>query len=100
MPHCLEYDSSLSACNAMRALRDSGFSFTKSSQWLMTELGIDTEHKRTLLAGSSSDYCMPLEEAIDWWITNKDNSWSLLVKAVSKIEEKTSQKMKTAIPNL
>ena len=75
----------LTSNNALRLLVKSGFIVKDKWSELTSLLGVSLDERRRLktMASSDQDYHFPLEEGLQWWITNGTvPSWEELISAV------------------
>lgn len=89
-------DQTLSASTAVKLLHDAGYNFYSSFNSLLLQLELESDHKKMLHQQSklSNDYFMVTEEAIDWWVKNKNSSLKKFIEVVSKCERNTANKIK------
>ena len=87
------YTTPFEASEAIKLLRHAKFGFTKSFQYLLSELCIPTDKKQKLKEEAKydgHDYEFPTEKAIDWWITNKKGSWKEFLDVLKNCDEVTA----------
>ena len=87
----------LTAANAVTVLEKSGFVVKEQWSNLSRHLGVPLSEREKLieLAAKTQDYLTILEKALEWWISNQQSSWEILVSSVEKCSDSnTTSSMK------
>ena len=74
----------LTAVNAVSVLEKSGFVVKEQWSDLARHLGVPLAEREKLIekAARTHDYLTVLEETLEWWISNQQSSWEILVSLV------------------
>ena len=74
----------LTAANAVTVLEKSGFVVKEQWSNLARHLGVPLSEREKLIekAARTQDYFTVLEETLEWWISNQQSSWEMLVSSV------------------
>ena len=68
--------------------------FIVKEQWsnLARHLGVPLSERKQLIetATRTQDYLTILEETLEWWISNQQPSWELLISSVEKCSDSST----------
>ena len=87
----------LTAISAVTVLEESGFKIKEQWSKLARYLGVSLSEREKLieLAARTQDYLTVLEKALEWWISNQQPSWEMLISSVEKCSDtSTASNMK------
>ena len=82
----------LTAINAVTILEKSGFKIEDQWSKLARHLGVPLAEREKLIeiAAKTHDYLTVLEETLEWWISNQQSSWEMLVSSVDKCSDSST----------
>ena len=76
----------LTAANAVTVLTKSGFIVKEQWSDLARHLGVPLSEREKLIetAARTQDYLIVLEKVLEWWISNHEASWEILISSVTE----------------
>ena len=82
----------LTAVSAVTVLEESGFKIKEQWSKLARYLGVSLSEREKLieLAARTQDYLTVLEKTLEWWISNQQSSWKILISSVEKCSDSST----------